>query len=202
MNGETASSLLAWATPFATVGLLVVTIAYSYFTHQLVKVARLQRLESIRPRLQVAVVATQRGMFFVLRLENVGLSPALNFKATIDRDVHRQYGNRGRINDIPFFREGVPAFMPHTPVDVGLGVSHEYLADNVDRSKHPASFAVKATYEFEGKRYEECYPLEVHDLYAETVMRHTEMTDLVKTLKEEVGKPLKEASRHLQPRSI
>jgi hypothetical protein len=192
--------LLAWATPIATLGLLAVTIAYSYFTYQLVAVGRLQRFESIRPHLQVAVVATQRGQFFVLGFENRGLSPAINFKATLDRDVFRTYGGGDRLNDVPFIRNGVPAFMPNTPVEIGLGVSHTYLGSEIDRDKHPARFEITADYEFEGQRLRERFPIEVHDLYAETLISQTEMTDLVKAIKTDIGTPLKEAVRQLKAR--
>lgn len=186
-------TLLAWATPVATVGLLAVTMAYSYFTYQLAAIARRQRYEAIRPRLQVAVVATQRGQFFVLKIENVGLSPALKFKSAIDREVCRTYGDKGRLNDIPLFKEVLPALMPGTPVEIGLGVSHTFLGPDVDRTKHPAQFGVTVTYDFEGNRLEERFPIEIHDLYAETMISHTEMSDLVKAVKEDLGKPIREA---------
>jgi hypothetical protein len=192
------ATLLAWSTPIATTGLLVVTIAYSYFTRQLVQVARLQRFESIRPRVHVAVVATQRGQFFVLRLENVGLSAALNFKATLDREVCRTYGDKSAINDTPILKEGLPAFMPNTPIEIGLGVSSTYLGPDTDRVKHPARFDVKLTYEFESRPYEERVALEIHNLYAETMIAHTEMSDLTKSLREDIGKPLAEAVRLLK----
>jgi hypothetical protein len=197
MDGDT---LLAWSTPIATLGLLAVTIAYSYFTYQLAETGKRQRHEAIRPRLQIAVVATQRGQFFVLRIENVGLSPALNFKVKLDREVCRTYGGNSPINNAPLLREGVPAFMPNTPVEIGLGVSHTYLGPEVDRKKHPARFNVTATYDFEGRHLQELFPLEVHDLYAETMITHTEMGDLIRAIKEDLAKPIKEAVRSLKSR--
>lgn len=197
MNGDT---LLAWSTPVATVGLLAVTVAYSYFTYQLAEIGRRQRYEAIRPRLKIAVVATQRGQFFALRIENVGLSAAVNFKLDLDRQVCRTYGDRGPINDTPLLKEGLPALMPNTPVDIGLGVSHTYLGPDVDRTKHPARFEVTATYDFEGNQREERFPLEIHNLYAETMISQTEISDLIKAVREDVGKPLTEAVRWLKPR--
>ena len=195
-----SDTLLAWSTPIATIGLLGVTIAYSYFTYQLAEISKRQRHETIRPRLQIAVVATQRGQFLVLRIENVGLSPALNFKVKLDREVCRAYGDGRPVNDIPLLREGVPALMPNTPVEIGLGVSHTYLGPDVDRTRHPSRFNVVATYDFEGRQIEEQFPLEVHNLYAETMMTHTEMGDLVKAIKEDLAKPIKDALRALKPR--
>jgi len=193
-----ATEILAWSTPLATLGLLFVTTAYSYFTYQLTVVARRQRFEAIRPRLQVAVVATQRGQLFVLRLENIGISPAKDFKVSLDRDVYRTYGDMGRLNDVPFIRNGVPAFMPNTPIEIGLGVSGSFLDDDVDRARHPARFLIAATYEFERQRIVEQFPIEVHDLYADTMISHTEMSDLTKALRDDVAKPLKEAVRLLK----
>lgn len=195
MDGHT---LLAWSTPLATVGLLAVTIGYSYFTYQLAEIGRRQRYEAVRPRLQIAVVASQRGQFFVLRIENVGLSAAIDFKLKLDREVCRTYGDKGPINDTPLLKEGVPALMPNTPVDIGLGVSHTYLGPDVDRTKHPARFEVTATYDFEGDRREERFPLEIHNLYAETMISHTEMSDLIKAIREDIGKPLSEAASSLK----
>lgn len=195
-----ADTLLAWSTPLATLGLLAVTIAYSYFTYQLAQIGSKQRYEAVRPRLQIAVVATQRGQFFVLRIQNVGLSAAENFKLTLDRVVCRTYGDKGAINDTPLLKEGVPALMPNTPVDIGLGVSHTYLGPDVDRAKHPARFEVTATYDFEGCARQDRFLLEIHNLYAETMVSHTEMSDLIKTIKEDVGKPLNEAVRYLKSR--
>lgn len=195
-----SDTLLAWSTPIATVGLLAVTIAYSYFTYQLAEIGKRQRHEAVRPRLQIAVVATQRGQFFVLRMTNIGLSPALNFKVELDREVCRTYGDNGPINNTPLFQEGLPAFMPNTPVEIGLGVSHTYLGADVDRGKHPARFDVTATYEFEGRQLKELFPLEVNDLYAETMITHTEIGDLIKAIKEDLAKPIKEAVRSLKSR--
>lgn len=191
-------TLLAWSTTVATIGLLVVTAIYCYFTYQLADVARRQIAEAVKPRIGVAVVATQRGQFFVLGIDNVGVSPALDFEARLDRDVHRTYGDQGRLNDIPIFKETLPALMPRTPVDIGLGVSFTYLADDADRGKHPKRFSVEVTYKFEGKTHAEVMPLEIHDLYAETMISHTEMSDLVKAVKDEIGKPLKETLRELK----
>lgn len=195
-----APTLLAWSTLVVTVGLLIVTGIYCYFTYQLADVARRQIAEAVKPRIRVAVVATQRGQFFVLRLENVGMSPALDFEARLDRDVHRTYGDKERLNDIPIFKERLPALMPGTPVDIGLGVSFSYLADDLDRSKHPKRFSVEVSYTFEGRSCRETLPLEIHDLYAETMISHTEMADLVKAVRDDIGKPLKEALRELQHR--
>jgi hypothetical protein len=130
----------------------------------------------------------------------VGISPALNFKATIDREVCRTYGDKGRINDVPILKNGVVAFMPNTPVEIGLGVSHTYLGPDADRAKHPARFDLTLAYDFEGRHYEELVQLEVHDLYAETMITQTEMSDLVKAVREDVGKPIKEAVRLLKPK--
>lgn len=193
-----AVEVLAWSTPLATLGLLLVTIAYSYFTYQLAVVGRLQRFEAIRPRIQVAVVATQRGQFFVLRLENIGISAAADFKVTLDQDIYRTYGDKGRLNDVPFIKNGVPAFMPNTPVEIGLGVSSSFLGDEVDRTKHPACFCITATYVFESQTIQEQFPIEMHDLYSETMISHTEMSDLAKALRDDVAKPLKEAVRLLK----
>lgn len=192
------TNLLAWSTPLTTLGLLLVTIAYSYFTYQLADVGRRQRFESVRPRLHIAVVATQNGQFFVLRIENVGLSPALNLKLILDRKVCRAYGHNELLNDVPFLKNGVPAFMPNTPVEIGLGVSHTYLGPDVDRAKHPARFEVTATYEFEKRQFRESFPLEINDLYGETVIAHTEIGDLIKTLKEDLGSPIKQAVQLLK----
>lgn len=148
--------------------------------------------------MQISVVATQRGQFLVLRLENVGLSAAENFKASIDRKVYRTYGGNDLINDVPILKNGVPAFMPNTPIDIGLGVSHTYLGPDVDRDKHPARFTVKVGYDFEGIPHIENFPLEVHDLYAETIISHTEMSDLIKAIREDVGKPIKEVVRKMR----
>ena len=76
----------------------------------------------------------------------------------LDRDVYRTYGGAGRLNDIPFIKNGVPAFMPNTPVEIGLGVSHSYLGQEVDREKHPARFEITAVYEFERRTLRETSP--------------------------------------------
>jgi hypothetical protein len=57
---------------------------------------------------------------------------------------------------------------------------------------------VKLAYDFEDRHYEESIPLEIHNLYAETMIAHTEISDLTKTLKDDVGKPLAEAVRLLK----
>jgi hypothetical protein len=157
-----------WAatSSIATVALLVVTAAYALITYWLLQAAREQSWESSRPRLVVAAQTNQGGQFMLLHIENVGVSTAYNLRLSIDRPVHRMIGDKRDLRDVPMFANGLRALPPHTPSRFGLAGSHQYLADEVDRDKHPLSFLIEANYDHNGRSIREEFPIDIENQYS------------------------------------
>lgn len=150
----------------ATVALLAVTAAYAWATYRLLQAARDQLWEASRPRMLVAVRTNQGGQFLLLHVENVGVSAAYNLQLSVDRAVHRTFGKKEDIREIPLFANGVRALPPKTPSRYGLGVSFSYLNEEVDRALHPVSFAVSVSYEHNGRIIYEEFPIDIENQYA------------------------------------
>lgn len=149
----------------ATVALLCVTAAYAWITYRMLQATREQSWQASRPRLLIAARTNQGGQFLLLHIENVGVGVAHELRLDLDRPVHRMVGEREDFRELPFFKNGLRALSPNTPSRFGIAGSFDYLAENADRSKHPLSFEITATYMHERRRIVERFPIDIEDQY-------------------------------------
>lgn len=180
------------ATALATIALLSVTAAYAWATFRLVQAARDQLWEASRPRMLVAARTNQGGQFLLLHIENVGTSPAYNLRIGIDRAVHRDFGRMEDIRDAPLFRNGLRALPPKTPSRFGLGSSFDYLAEDTDRSKHPLSFSVTATYEHNGRIITDTFPIDVEDQFAWSSIERDSLDEFARKFPDEFKRAVRD----------
>jgi len=140
----------------------------------------------------VAARTNQGGQFLLLHVENVGLSPAYNLRLSVDQPVHRMFGEEGDIADIPMFRNGLRALPPNTPSRYGLGTSFDYLADETDRSKHPLSFTITATYEHDDRVICDNFPIDIEDQYAWSSIERDNMDEFGRKFPDEFKRAVRE----------
>jgi hypothetical protein len=172
----------AWiaTSALATVALLIVTAAYVWITWKMLQAAREQSWQTMRPRLLVAARTNQGGQFLVVHIENVGASPAQNLRLSIDRPVHRMIGDNQDLRELPFFKNGLRSLPPSTPTRFGLGGAIQYFGAKADRSIHPLSFTLTATYTFEGRAIVEQFPIDIEDQYLSSTIERENIDEFGK----------------------
>lgn len=178
----------------AAVALLCVTAVYAW-------VAYIQLWEAHRPRLLVALRTNQGGQFMLLHIENVGTTPATNLRFTFDRPVHRTFGDKCDLRDIPLFAKGLRALPPNTPSRFGLGVAFSYLDENVDRTKHPTSFTISASYDYKGRTIREAFPFDVEDQYASSSVERDNLDEFARKFPDEFRRALQELATAIESRN-
>jgi hypothetical protein len=182
----------------ATVALLCVTAAYVWVTYRMLQAAREQLWVSSRPRMLVAARTNQGGQFLLIHVENVGVSPARNLKLTIDRPVHRNFGKKEDLREIPLFRNGLRALPPDTPSRFGLGTSFEYLTEEIDRAKHPLAFTVTTTYEHDGRTIRDSFPIDIEDQYAWSSIERDNLDEFSRKFPDEFNRAAGDIVRALE----
>jgi hypothetical protein len=140
----------------------------------------------------VAVRTNQGGQFLLVHVENIGVSPARNLRLHIDKALHRNFGAKEDLRDAPFIRDGLRAFPPSTPSRFGLGSSYSYLADDADRSKHPLSFTITATYEHGGRTLSDSFPIDVENQYAWSSVERDNLDEFGKKFPDEFKRAARE----------
>lgn len=199
-DGVNWGTVWSAATVVLTLGLLIATGVYAWLTYRLVNASEQHSWEVSRPRLLIALRANQGGQFFILHIENVGLTSAEEVQLTLDQPVHQQFGRADDIQNVPVFKEGLRSFPPRTPIQIGLGVGFSYLGSEVDRSKHPLSFKVTATYKSGARVITEKFPIDVRQQYDATLLRRDYVEDFARNFPDKMSKDMRELIRLLRDR--
>jgi len=186
----------------ATVALLAVTGAYVWATFRLLAATRQQLWEASRPRLLVAVRTNQGGQFMVLHIENVGASPAFNLRLNLDRPVHQAFGDNKDLREMPLFANGLRMLPPNTPTRFGLGVAFTYLDEKADRTKHPLSFDVSATYERDGRTIRDQFPVDIFDQYSRSTVERDNLDEFGKKFPDEFRRGVRDLIAAIEARKM
>lgn len=189
------------ASAISAVGVLFITGVYVWLTHRLAKAAESQIWQASRANVIASVVTNQGGQFFLLKIENIGSSPAENLQVYIDRPLHQQLDSNKPVTDAPFFKNGVASFPSNSPVKFGLGVSFRWLQENVDRSLHPVIFNVRVEYQTAGRYVSDVFAIDMDSQYSFSAMETDYLEEFGRTFPNKFERSLRDINRSIQQAS-
>jgi hypothetical protein len=89
-------------------------------------------------------------------------------------------GDNQDLRELPFFKNGLRSLPPSTPTRFGLGGAIQYFGAKADRSIHPLSFTLTATYTFEGRAIVEQFPIDIEDQYLSSTIERENIDEFGK----------------------
>lgn len=142
MAPEQYTAAATWVAAFAatgTLGVLVVTARYA--RNQFEATQDLRRAQT-RPYV-VPSIDVEQQMFFMLRVENVGTTPAYNVRLTFDPPPRSTMGD---MEDLRMLKEPIPSMPPGQAFRAGWETAPTVFGED-GSYPHPLSYRVTATYD-------------------------------------------------------
>ena len=167
---------------------VLLTAIYAWLTYQILRANRdtvlaMQEQNALLNRPYIVISATPEPgtIVFLLRIANVGRSPAQNLRLTLDRAVH-QFGNSLEEKDLRSlhaFSNSIPVFAPGTEVSFHLGTSIQIFGGGTEVPL-PQVFNVTARYSSGASSFEETTTIDLRSYFNSAVIETAEAKALSK----------------------
>jgi len=150
-----------------------------------------QAIDSNRPVISVTVWM-RSDTIRILKISNVGKSPAFNLKLKLDKNF-KLYGSRNRnLMDSYLFTNTISVFSQEMKVIFALAHGTELRDSSPDDTERPLVFSIDASYEFHGQEFTEKHVIDlrlfensmVDDDF--TITRLTTISDSLKAISENI----------------
>ena len=166
-------------TDWFTLALVVITAFYAWATFRILRVneavvaAMKEQTDSqLRAYVLVSMAPRIGTTLLCLTIKNVGRSPALNLRLTLDRDFFRNGERRedGNLAKLSAFSEPMDSLPPNAEMIFILGMGAAIVNSQAsDPSTSPLTFRVNATYDFGSRHFVEDTPIDLRPHLSSTV---------------------------------
>jgi hypothetical protein len=175
--------LKEWLLVIINIILAAITGWYAWLTRHMVKATREQFEASIRPYIGVDVIVPSSAIF-ILRIRNLGTSPAENLRLTLSKNFYRFGGSTEEFNlaKEPAFNKPIQFFAPNAELFFDLGPAYA----KYDSDLAPAEFDVTCMYEYAGKKAKEITNVDL-GMFTGSTIKKDPIVEQLEKLRKSVG---------------